>query len=293
MQLIETLTNRTQAKRSKDLLYYSCKLNSTSQDIIQLFLSQITDEDTELNQYTIKISDIESKLDKRLNPVVLNKIEEELFKPVFEYKNGANTDKYAWCSKISRNDIDRTLTIEIHKELKEHLIGLKNRKVSFTVIDSNVFFKLKSAYSKRFYTIFKYWAGYAIDYKNEETGHTTFRVEELVELLRLSKSMGEYKNLKARVLNVAIEEINKYSDLEVKMIENKKGEKINTKVEEVSFYINYKEEALIEKEENGRSLENKTKQKKINSKSKEISSKKEHNTGINAVEEWLALSDAK
>ncbi|MEV9527041.1 replication initiation protein [Aliarcobacter butzleri] len=261
MQLTQTLTNRTQSKRSKDLLYYSCKLNSTSQDIIQLFLSQITDEDTELNQYTVKIADIESKLEKRLNPIVLSKIEEELFKPVFEYKNGANTDKYAWCSKISRNDIDRTLTIEIHKELKEHLIGLKNRKVSFTVIDSNVFFKLKSAYSKRFYTIFKYWAGYAIDYKNETTGYTTFKVEELVELLRLSKSMSEYKNLKARVLNVAVEEINKYSDLEIKMIEGKKSEKQKTKVEEVGFLINYKKEVLIEKRaaekvKNGVTLEN-------------------------------------
>ena len=235
------LTNRTQSKRSKDLIYFSCKLSPISQDIIQLFTTQITDEDTELHSYKVRISDIEKKLEKRLNPEVFKTLEEELFKPVFEFKNGAITDKFGWCSKLSRDDDERTLTIQMHPELKEHLIGLKQNKVSFTIIDSEYFLKLKNTYSKRLYTIFKYWAGIATDLRKNNSIEVNFKIEEFVNLLRLTPSLSLYKNMKNRVLLTAIEEINKCTDIEVILNETKKSDSINSKVTELNFIVNNKE----------------------------------------------------
>lgn len=271
------LLTRTQSKRSKDLIYFSCKLSPISQDIIQLFTAQIKDEDRELFSYKIKISEIEDKLGKRLNPQIFQTIEEELFKPVFEFKNGAITDKFGWCSKLSRNDEDRTLTIQMHPELKAHLIGLKQNKVSFTIIDSNYFFKLKNIYSKRLYTIFKYWAGISTLRKSESID-VSFKINEFIELLRLSPSLSLYKNMKARVLTIAIEEINKHTDIEVQLNETKKSDSINSKVTELNFKVSNKENMVAEKKE----IIKKTSEKRVES------IEDYHSTSTKAVDNWLA-----
>lgn len=235
------LTNRTQSKRSKDLIYFNCKLSSISQDIIQLFTAQITDEDKELHSYEVKIGDIEKKLGKRLNSLEIFKtLEEELFKPVFEFKNGAVTDKFGWCSKLSRNDDTKTLTIQMHPELKEHLIALKQNKVSFTIIDTDYFLKLKNTYSKRLYTIFKYWAGIA-ELRQSIFINVSFEINEFIDLLRLTPSLSLYKNMKNRVLLTAIEEINKFTDIAVALNETKKSDSVNSKVTELNFIVTNKE----------------------------------------------------
>lgn len=76
---------------------------------------------------------------------------------------------------------------------------------------------MNSTYSKRMYLLLKEY---------DKIGMRTFNVEELQDILKVPKSLKTYSNFNLKVLKRAEADINKFTDLEVKVTEKKRGRKV-------------------------------------------------------------------
>lgn len=108
--------------------------------------------------------------------------------------------------------------------LEPYLLSIKE---TYTKYKLGYVINFKSEYSFRFYELMKAY---------EKIGERTITIEEIRELLMLdSNKYIKYNHLKTRVIQKAIEEINKYSDIKVQL---EKEEKEGKKVVGLVFSIN-------------------------------------------------------
>ena len=104
---------------------------------------------------------------------------------------------------------------------------LLNLKETYTKYRLGYVINFKSEYSFRFYELMKQY---------EAIGERTITVEEIKDLLMIDNDKyTKYSHLKAKVIQKAIEEINKYSDIKVIL---EKEEKEGKKVVGLVFSIN-------------------------------------------------------
>jgi len=284
-----SLANRTIVKVSNTLNEAKYKLSANAIDVLNLFLTQIYTEDREFRKFRIDIKDIEKKLGKRINtktidnickelmsnPIRIEEIEEshipESIKrtsdPYYYKKESAKKtiNYYNWASKASYSVEDKWFELEIHEELKKHLLQLKK---NFTKYSFNQIKNLKSQYSKRLYMLLK-------RFMNTEKPFYIVSVEDLLYILDVEDKYGKYFNdFRRKVLKVALDQINESSDINVFCKEIKKGRKIIR----LEFKMNYKEER--EEELNDKAFERaqrKAKKRVVN----------QHKSGVLDAEAWL------
>jgi plasmid replication initiation protein len=117
-----------------------------------------------------------------------------------------------------------TIKMKFSPVLEPYLLNLKE---TYTKYRLGYVINFKSEYSFRFYEIMKQY---------EQIGERTITIEEIRELLMLEDNKYlKYSHLKARVIQKAIEEINKYSDIKINL---EKEEKEGKKVVGLVFSIN-------------------------------------------------------
>lgn len=105
-------------------------------------------------------------------------------------------------------------------KLKPYLLQLKS---NFTVYDIRNILPCKSVYSIRIYQLLKQF---------EKIGNRTFELDELKEMLGLSKnSYTQWINFKTKVINPSEKELKKYSDIYFDYTTKRRGRKIH--------YINF------------------------------------------------------
>jgi len=272
------LTNRTRTKLSNALNESKYRLSPTTINVLHLFLAQIYTEDIEFKRFIITFKEMEEKLGKRIDRRSLNtickellsnpiKIEEyatpdeyEKFKDLYYYKNRTKTiNYYNWASKASYNLEEKWFELEIHEDLKKHLLQLRK---NFTTFSYKQITNLKSQYAKRLYMLLK-------QYMNTEKPFWVINVEDLLYILDVEdKYSKDFNDFRRKVLLIAQKQINETSDLEFTFKEVKKGRKVIR----LEFKMNYKE--LEEKELNDRTFTKKA-------------STKKHKSGVIEAEKWL------
>jgi len=141
-----------------------------------------------------------------------------------------------WLSRITYNLKEGTVTITPNKELKPFFEGKP-----FTTMEYYFLLKFTSAYAERLYEILK------------SLNHKTiidFDIDDLAKRLSVPKSYAaNYADLKKRVLDPAIKDINEFTDLDID-IRDKRGR--YNKVTTVIFSLRQKEvPKLAERVERG------------------------------------------
>ena len=117
-----------------------------------------------------------------------------------------------------------TIKMKFSPVLEPYLLNLKE---TYTKYRLGYVINFKSEYSFRFYEIMKQY---------ESIGERTITIEEIKDLLMIDKDKyTKYSHLKAKVIQKAIEEINKYSDIKINL---EKEEKEGKKVVGLVFSIN-------------------------------------------------------
>lgn len=106
-------------------------------------------------------------------------------------------------------------TVEIHKDLIPHLVQLKGNFYQFTF---HSIIAMKSVYGIRLYKFLK-----SIYYKGRDPA---FDLVTLKGYLDCAEKYREYKNFRRRVIDPALADINKYSDLQVEVEPIKTGNRI-------------------------------------------------------------------
>lgn len=219
--------------KSNDLIQKSrFSLSLQQQKIILYVISLITpyDEDFKLYEFSIqefcRVCGIDTENGKNyrdLKAAILGIVNQARWVNI----DGIDTT-LRWIDKAYINQGNGTVKIRMDDDMKPFLLQLKENFTSYELIWTLHF---KSKYTIRLYELIK-----SIHFHELEEYSREYSLEELRKLLDAEKYVA-WINIKQRVLEPAIKEINEYSDKNIIMTPLKKGRA----VERVKFTITSKD----------------------------------------------------
>lgn len=177
----------------------------------------------DVNEYKKRFNIKSNKVYQDLEEIANSLYEEEIF-----YINSETQDfgRTRWLTTCEYDKKQKGIKIEFNSKLIKDLLIFRGgyTKMSF----DNFVDKLKGKHSFRIYELCKQYL---------QIGYRNFYVEDLRFKLRIfNEEYASYSNFKRRVINKAINEINKYTDLYLEYIEIEK-DKRTRKVGRVRFII--------------------------------------------------------
>lgn len=189
------------------------KLNTSEMKFILTALTQIdSTNDVAFQEYTIKLSDLEHKLQAEQNHTTLKQFAKKLMSKPLEVPINGGFEVYNWFSKIKYQN--GVFTVRIDEDLKPYLLELKERFVAYNL---KHILPLTSTYSVRIYQLLKEYEKLKIRYMG---------VEELMEILQVPKSYKVYADFNRKVLQVAERELKEHTDIYFTYEEEKEGRKV-------------------------------------------------------------------
>lgn len=220
--------------KSNKLIYASYDLSSNQQKLIMALASMVQPQDTEFQEYTLKIKDFIQLLgitdQSKYKEVPL--MTKDLMKKVFEIRNGNEILQLSWLASARYKIHEGVVILKFAPDLKPYLLQLKEFYTSYRL--SNVL-NLKSKYSIRLYEVLK---------SNQYKKQKCFDIE-LIELKRIlgadTQAYVLYSNFKSRVLNKSNEELQEKTDIYFDYDEEKEGRKVTG----IKFYIHTKNEIAV------------------------------------------------
>lgn len=210
------MKNRNIVKQDFKLVNARYKLSSNEIKFIMLVIAQINADDDEFKTYSLKVSDIDTRLNSGLGYTRLKNLTKGILsKPLF-----VNTDygfqAFNWFSSITYYEKTGSFTVRISSDLMPYLLDLKSRFIKYNL---KYILSLSSSYSIRLYQLLKEY---------EKLTRRTFTVEELQNILQVPNSYKKkYNDFKKKVLLVAEKELIKNCDIFFEYEEIKKGRKVN------------------------------------------------------------------
>lgn len=211
-------------RKANDLIQKSrFDLSIQQQKIVLYLISQITpfDEDFKMYEFDIiefcKVCGID--YDSGRNYELLKKQIKAIADKSIWLKLGNEETLLRWIEKPYINKKSGKIKIKLDEDMKPYLLQLKENYTQYELIYTLHF---KSKYTIRLYELIK-----SIHYKELEVYKRYYTIEEIRILLGVEDGkLTEFKNLKARVLNPAIEEINRYSEKNIVPEWVKRGNKV-------------------------------------------------------------------
>ena len=194
--------------KSNDLIQKSrYDLSAQESKLILYLISKIQPDDTDFQSYTFDLKDLCSVCGITYNGKNYRDFKEAI-QPLSDRSFWIETDsKDMLCRWVSDCVIDKgetTVTVRLDYKLKPYLLQLRENFTSYQLENILV---MKSKYASRLYELLLSYA-YKGRYKAE--------LPELREILGIAPEQYKvYNNLKVRVLDVAVKEINTFTDLNV------------------------------------------------------------------------------
>lgn len=180
-------------------------------DILFYILSDIKAEE---NTYLIKVKDIETITGRKWNYQQLRASTKEMGSRPFEIENpkkGTKLLQLWFFSSVEYFDGTGTLEVELSKKILPYLIDLKS---NFTTLQLKSILGTSSKYAKRFYML---------GCRYRSMGKVPkMTIDELKIMLALKDPSGKEKEqytkfsaFKSKVLDVAISQVNEYTDIQM------------------------------------------------------------------------------
>ena len=217
------LTKRNHTRQSHIIVNARYALSRAEIDVILTLLTAITKEDKDFKDYEFTLKDLELKTNRTWNSKQLKNTVKSLMSKPLELPNEHENDWEIvnWFSyfKYSHTGL---ITCQFDKRLKPYLLEIIGTRV---LADFRHLLPMNSTYSKRMYLLLKEY---------DKIGMRTFNVEELQDTLKVPKSLKTYSNFNLKVLKRAEADINKFTDIEIKLSDKKK---IGRKVIEITYTI--------------------------------------------------------
>ncbi|MBW9159243.1 replication initiation protein [Clostridium tagluense] len=224
--------NNNWVYQSNRLVESSYTLTVVEQKLIRLLASMIHKDDDDIKEYEFKTKELIKVLntsDSRFYRDIDN-ITDLLMQRIIKIRNVNTSEfvKYHWVDTAKY--VNGILKLKINKDLKPFYLGLD----CYTKYQLRNIMQFKSTYSFRLYELFKQYEG---------IGHRILTVDGLRDSLNISKDQyPKYANLKQKVINVAVKEINVNTDLVIDYNEIKEVRKIVS----IQFLIRKKDKAQSE-----------------------------------------------
>lgn len=218
------LRNKTVVK-ANDLIQKSrFNLSLQQQKMLLFLISQVTPYDEEFSVYEFSIQEfcrvcgIDIASGKNYQDV------KQCIKDIADKSvwitvdgNGDEETLLRWIEKPYINNKSGVIKIRLDEDMKPYLLQLKENFTRYELVYTLYF---KSKYSIRLYELAK-----SIHFKELEEYRRAFTIDELKRLLG-GETYSEYRDFKRRVLDVAVNEINNYSDKRLSYETIKKGKSV-------------------------------------------------------------------
>lgn len=210
------MNNRNIVKQDFQLVNAKFKLDTSEIKFIMTALAQINADDKEFCTYEIKVSELEAKLQTEQNSTRLKQFAKKLMsKPLEVPTEGKGWIVFNWFSKIQFVPEQRKFIVRVDDDLKPYLLELRDR---FVTCNLKYILPLTSSYSVRIYQMLKEYEKLKIRY---------IKVDELMDILQVPKSLKIYANFKNKVLKVAEKELAEHTDICFTFEEEKEGKKVD------------------------------------------------------------------
>lgn len=235
--------NRSVYKQDGMIQKSRIPLSLREQKCVLYAISKISPNDQEFGTYTFDLKEFyalcglngESYTDLK---AVLKKLADKSWWG--EDPNNPDQERlYRWFNDIVPNKKDGTLTIEFHKNMIPFLLQVAGNNTFYTSYNLKYVLPMKSQYAPRLYEILKSYQ------KNNVRWY--FEIDELKKHLDC-QGYKNFKDFRRRVLEPSVEEINKYTDINIAY----KTELTGNKVTRIVFgMISKTKSELLEAEKNG------------------------------------------
>lgn len=228
------IRHNTVVKANELILQSKFDLSLQQQKMVLFLISQIETQDEEFKEYEFSVGEfcrvcgIDYKSGKNYQDIKQS-IKEIADKSLWIALPDGNETLLRWIEKPYINQKSGLIRIRLDRDMKPFLLQLKKNFTKYELIYT---LRFKSKYTIRLYEIIK-----SIHYNEKMYFQRTFSLEELRSLLG-AETYTQYRDFKKRVLEVATQEINQFSDKEVEYEEVKRG----NKVEKVLLTIKTKQE---------------------------------------------------
>ena len=182
-------------------------LNATELKTLAFIISKIKPTDTELQEYTFPIREFgqvcgidytSGKNYKRIKATLKGLRDKSFW---IKDENGHET-LVGWLQKARINKGSGKITVRLDEDMQKYVLGLFDNFTQYELLST---LPMKSAYSFRMYEILKSYSF---------AGGHTFNTDELKRQLA-AEHYTNFKDFRTKVIEVAVKEINLYTDIEV------------------------------------------------------------------------------
>lgn len=228
----DKLSLDNQVVKSNKMINGKYKLSALEQKLVLTLASKITTSDNMFTEFSMTVGEFANFLgidnkDYEFNRTLKRKCKILNNKDI-EMNLGTKENPdwlfFHWFEYIRYIPGSATIKMKFSPVLEPYLLSIKE---AYTKYKLGYVINFKSEYSFRFYELMKAY---------EQIGERTITIEEIRDLLMLEENKYlKYNHLKTRVIQKAIEEINKYSDIKVEL---EKEEKEGRRVIGLVFTIN-------------------------------------------------------
>ena len=111
--------------------------------------------------------------------------------------------KLRWVWKIQYNDDMGDITLNFSRDVLDYLSDISKTFTKYKLSDVS---KFRCMYSIRIYELLQQWLG---------VGEVEYALDDLRERLDLGKKYGRWADFKRNVIDISVDEINKFSNLQV------------------------------------------------------------------------------
>lgn len=210
-------------------------LSIQEQRAVLYAISKIKPEDTLVSEYTFDIKDFYNVIGWRKESytefkAMLKKLRDKSWWITLE--DGETESAVSWFSTVRSNQKSGKVTIKFHEDMMPFLIQLAQGEGFYTKYRLQYVLPMSSQYSPRLYELLK-----SYQYNNRQW---FFDIDDLKHKLDC-KSYANFNDFKRRVLDPAVEEINKYTDIAIFYSTEKEGRK----VVKVHFFMDRKTKTEI------------------------------------------------
>lgn len=202
-------------------------LTVREQKIVLTMVSMIQPTDEDFKEYRISVKKFSEMLELKgsVKYTQMKEVAENLMTKTIEIpKKDGGWILVNWIASAEYKTGEGVINLSFSPKLKPYMLQLKNQFTTYRL--SNIL-NLNSSYSIRLYELMKKW---------QNIGRWECSVDNLRDKMGVEQgSYPRYANLKARVLNTAITEVNEKTDVHISFNEIKKGRR----VDRVEFVIRH------------------------------------------------------
>ena len=212
------MKNELEIIKGNDLIQAKRSMHLTSREkkLVSYMVASISPYDDDFKEYSFPVSefaDFFQITDKNVNKEY-ERIATGIMSKPFTVENATEKFTACWLAEAAYDKRTREMRFRFTPRLKPYLIKLKKYYTRYRMIN---LINLENCHSEAMYELLKQF---------ENAGQRRVYLDDLRNMLGLGKKYPLYSNLRAKVLEPTVDEINRYTDINISYEEIKEGRKI-------------------------------------------------------------------